>query len=62
MTDNDNISLVEKGANLRFLIVEDEPVFAQFLKTMIAKCNPKHQDIVIVDNAPDAIVELQQNS
>lgn len=59
MTGNDNISLVEKGTNLRFLIIEDEPVFAQFLESMINKCNPRHNGIVIVDNAADAISQLQ---
>jgi diguanylate cyclase (GGDEF)-like protein len=61
MDGNDNISLVERGANLRFLIIEDEPVFAQFLEAMVNKCSPKNAGIVIVDNAPDAIEQLQTN-
>ncbi len=62
MTGNDNISLAEKGASLRFLIVEDDSVYARFLEKLIIKCNPKHDGIVIVDNAPDAITELQQSA
>lgn len=61
MAGNDNISLAEKGANLRFLVVEDDPVYGRFLEAMIAKCNPRHAGISMARNASDAIAILKND-
>ena len=62
MSDNDNISLVEKGSNLRFLVVEDDAAYSRYLEAMIGRCNPKNGGVDIVDNATDAVEALRNEN
>lgn len=62
MSTEDALLFAEKAADLRFLVVEDDPDYAAYMEAQIMACAPKNSGIDVVSRVEEAVNLLTENA